>query len=421
MIDIKLLRENPEAIRTGAAAKNVAVDTEAILKMDTDRRRLIGESEKLKAEQNRASEEVAKEKDATARQSKITALKDTKARIASLEGELKAVETDLNSALRLIPNMPRPDVKIGKDDSENYVLRTHGEPPKFAFPPLDYMALGLKHDIIDTERAAKVAGTRFGYLKGEAALLEFALVQYALNTLVAEGFTPVVPPVMLNEHAMSAMGYMDRGRDEIYHLAEDNLYLTGTSEQSLGAMHMDETFREESLPKRYVGFSTCFRREAGAAGKDTRGILRVHQFDKMEMFSFTKPEDSDQEHEFLLAMIERLWQGLGLPYHVLGTCSGDLGDPAARKFDVETWIPSQSIYRETHSTSSCTDYQARRLNIRVRRDNGGTEFVHTLNGTAVAVQRTIIAILENFQEADGAVCIPPALVPYMAGKTHIGR
>lgn len=421
MIDIKFLRENPEGVRKGAAAKNVEVDVDAILKLDADRRRLIGESENLKAEQNRASEEISKEKDAAVRQAKIATVKESKEKMKSLETELQTAEAALEKALRLIPNLPRPDVKTGKDDTQNYVIRTYKEPTKFDFEPNDYMALGEALDIIDTERAAKVSGARFGYLKGDGALLEFALVQYALHTLVAEGFVPVVPPVLIGEKAMSAMGYLDRGKDEIYHLPADNLYLVGTSEQSIGPMHMDETFREQELTKRYVGFSTCFRREAGSYGKDTRGILRVHQFDKLEMFSFTLPEKSDEEHEKLLAVEEKLLQGLGLPHHVLGICSGDLGDPAARKYDLETWIPSQKTYRETHSTSTCTDYQARRLNIRVRRDDGRVEFVHTLNGTAFAIGRTIIAILENFQQADGSVEIPAALAPYMGGKTHIRR
>ena len=419
MIDIKLVRENPNGVRQGAAAKNVDVDIDAILKLDSERRRLIGESEKLKADQNRASDEISKEKDAAARQAKIAVVKESKEKMKALESELQAAEAALDKALRLIPNLPRPDVKIGKDDTFNYVIRSFKEPTKFGFEPKDYMTLGEALDIIDTERAAKVSGARFGYLKGDGAMLEFALVQYALHLLAAEGFTPVVPPVMVGERAMAAMGYLDRGRDEIYRLQEDNLYLVGTSEQSIGPMHMDETFREAELPRRYVGFSTCFRREAGSYGKDTRGILRVHQFDKLEMFSFTVPEKSDDEHLKLLALEEKLLQGLGLPHHVLGICSGDLGDPAARKYDLETWIPSQKTYRETHSTSTCTDYQSRRLNIRVRRDDGRMEFVHTLNGTAFAIGRIIIAIIENFQQADGSIEIPAVLAPYMGGKTHI--
>jgi seryl-tRNA synthetase len=419
MLDIKLIRENPEAVKRGAAAKNVEVDVDAILKLDADRRALIGESEALKAEQNRASEEIAGEKDADVKRQKIEALRDVKERVKGLNDRLASAEAGLNAALRLIPNLPRPDVKVGKDDSENYVIREFLEPTKFDFEPVDYMTLGERLDIIDVERAGKVSGARFGYLKGDGALLEFALVQYAMQTLLPEGFSPVIPPVLVNEKTMGGMGYLDRGRDEIYHLPEDNLFLVGTSEQSIGAMHTDEVLREEELPRRYVGFSTCFRREAGSYGKDVRGILRVHQFDKVEMLSFTRPEDSDAEHELLRDLEERLLQGLRLPYHVLGICSGDLGDPAARKFDLEAWIPSQKTYRETHSTSTCTDYQARRLNMRLRRKDGSLEFLHTLNGTVFAVGRTIIAILENYQQADGTVRIPEVLVPFMHGRTVI--
>jgi seryl-tRNA synthetase len=421
MLDIKFIRENPEDVRKGAKAKNVDVDVDAILRLDAERRALIGEMEQRKAEQNRASEKIAKEKDADARKRKIEASKALKEQVKQLEEKLHGAEGSLEAAMRTIPNLPRPDVIIGKDDSENVVLRTVGEPTAFDFEPKDYMELGEALGIIDTDRAAKVSGARFGYLKGDGALLEFALVQYAISQLLPEGFVPVVPPVLIGERAMSAMGYLDRGRDEIYHLEKDNLFLVGTSEQSIGPMHMDETFQEADLPRRYVGFSTCFRREAGSYGKDTRGILRVHQFDKLEMFSFVLPEHSDGEHARLLALEEKLLQGLGLPYHVLNIVSGDLGDPAARKWDIECWIPSQKTYRETHSTSTCTDWQARRLNIRVRRKSGDHEFLHMLNGTAFAVGRTIIAIMENFQQKDGTIRVPAVLVPYMAGRTVIAK
>ena len=420
MLDIKFIRENPEAVRRGAAAKNIEIDVDALLKLDAERRALIGEGEALKASQNRASEELAKEKDADVKKQKIEDLRTVKEKIKGLAEKLAVVEADFDRLMRLIPNLLRPDVKIGRDDSENYVIRSIGEPPQFAFAAQDYMAIGERLGIIDTERAAKASGARFGYLLGDAALLEFAVIQYTMATLLGEGFVPVVPPVLLGRKAMAGMGYLDRGGDEVYHLPDDDLYLIGTSEQSLGAMHMDEVLREEDLPRRYVGFSTCFRREAGSYGKDVRGILRVHQFDKLEMFSYVVPEASDEEHDFLLAMEERLLGGLQLPYHVLGIVSGDLGDPAARKYDLETWIPSQNTYRETHSTSTCTDWQARRMNIRVRRRDGTMEFAHTLNGTAFAVGRILIAILENYQQADGTVRVPDVLVPYMHGRTVIG-
>jgi seryl-tRNA synthetase len=419
MIDIRLIRENPAAVKAGCKAKNADVDIDAVVRLDVERRELIQQSETLKAQQNRESEAVAKAAPAE-RAIKIEALKKIKETVKELEAKLETISASLDILLRLIPNLPRPDVKIGKDDSENYVISTFKEPTKFDFEPKDYMTLGEKLGIIDVERASKVSGARFGYLKGEGALLEFALIQYAMKTLLPEKFCPVVPPVMINERAMGGMGYLDRGRDEIYHLAEDDLYLVGTSEQVIGSMYMDEILNETDLPLRYVGFSTCFRREAGSYGKDVRGILRVHQFDKLEMFTFSKPEDSDKEHEFIRSMEERLLQGLELPHHVLGICSGDLGDPAARKWDLETWIPSQKTYRETHSSSTCTDYQARRLNIRLRRKDGTVELLHTLNGTAFAIGRTLIAIIENYQQADGSIRVPEVLKPYMNGITVIG-
>ncbi|MFA6603539.1 MAG: serine--tRNA ligase [Patescibacteria group bacterium] len=420
MLDIKFIRENPEAVRTGAKAKNIDVDVDAILKLDAERRTLIGESETIKAQQNRESEALAKEKDVEVKKAKAVGLKKLKDQFKEIEARLETAAAELDKLLRLIPNLPRPDVVIAKDDSENYSIRTVGQTTSFGFKPRDYMTLGEELDLIDTERAAKVAAARFGFLKNEAVLLEFALIQYAWNILLAEKFVPLVTPVMINEKSLGAMGYLERGRDEIYHLEKDDLFLIGTSEHVIGPMHADEIFMETELPKRYAAFSTCFRREAGSYGKDVRGILRVHQFDKIEMFSFTLPEHSDAEHEFLLSIEERLMKGLGLPYRVLGIVSGDLGDPAARKFDIETWIPSQNTYRETHSTSTCTDWQARRLNIRVKRKSGELQFAHTLNGTAFAIGRMLIAIMENFQQEDGSIAIPPALVPYMGGRTVIG-
>lgn len=421
MIDIKFIRENPEKVKEGAKNKNVDIDVDAILELDEKRRALIGESQALKEQQNRESEMIAREKDDSVRSAKIEELRGLKERCKGLEADLGKTAADLEEKLRMIPNLPKPDVKVGKDDPENYTIREEGGKTEFGFEPKDYITLGEELDIIDTERAAKVSGARFGYLKGGAALLEFALVNYAFTTLTAEGFVPVVPPVLVNERSMAAMGYLDRGGEEIYKTESDDMYLVGTSEQSVGPMHMDEIFREDELPRRYVAFSTCFRREAGSYGKDVRGILRVHQFDKCEMFSFTLPEESDREHEYLLELEERLMKALGLPYRVVGIVSGDLGDPAARKYDIEAWIPSQGEYRETHSTSTCTDWQARRLNIRIKRKSGEMQFAHMLNGTAFAIQRMIIAIIENFQQEDGTVAVPPVLVPYMGGKTSIGK
>jgi seryl-tRNA synthetase len=284
-----------------------------------------------------------------------------------------------------------------------------------------YLELTEEQGMIDIQRAAKVSGSRFGYLVGGIAELEFALIQYAQSVILDQGFTMIVPPVMVKEESMEAMGYLNGGgEDETYHFAKDKLYLVGTSEQSVGPMHRDEVFREEDLPKRYLSFSTCFRREAGSYGKDTKGIIRVHQFDKLEMFSFTLPEHSEQEHENFLRIEEQLMQGLELPYRVVKLCTGDISWPSARTYDIETWMPGQGVYRETHSSSTTTDYQSAMLNIRVQRGNGKRELVHMLNGTAFAIGRIIIAIIENYQQPDGTIRIPDVLQPWMRGRTTIG-
>ncbi len=421
MLDLNFVREHPELVKKGSAAKGVNVDVDALLEADEKRRKLIGQIEAMRAEQNQAGEKIAKETDKAAKTEALEAMKALKEKMKAIDADLKAAEEATNAVLKEIPNLPLPDVRVGKDDASNAVLRTVGKPTKFSFETKDYMALGEALDMIDTERAAKVSGARFGYLKGDGAMMEFALVQYVLSTLAKKGFRPVVPPVMIKPEVMEKMGYMDKHGDEIYQLKHDDLVLVGTSEQSVGAMHMDETL-DVSAPIRYVAFSTCFRREAGSYGKDTKGILRVHQFDKLEMFSFTKPSESQDEHAFLLACEEELLGGLGLPYQVLDICSGDLGTPAAKKWDLETWIPSQQTYRETHSTSNCTDFQARRLNIGWKNpETQKREYVHTLNGTAFAIGRILIAILENCQEADGTVRIPEVLRPWMGGKSHIGK
>lgn len=409
-MDIKFIRQNPDLVKEGIRKKQVKFDLGRLLEMDDRRRKLIGKFEELKAEQNRKNEEVAQAKQ-DQKKSLIAQLQVLKDEVKKIEPELKNTEAAFDALMRLVPNLPAPDVKEGKDERENEVISKVGEPTKFDFKPRDYMELGEALELIDTERAAKVSGTRFGYLKNEAVFLEFALIHFVYETLRKEGFKPLIPPVMIKERAMRAMGYMDRGADEIYKTTDD-FYLVGTSEQSIGPMHMDEVLNEANLPLRYAAFSTCFRREAGSYGKDTKGILRVHQFDKVEMFSFTKPEDSDREHDFLLSLEERMMQSLKLPYQVVKMCTGDLGDPAARKYDLEVWFPTQNKYRELTSASNCTDFQARRLNVKYRKAGGKLEFVHTLNGTVFAMGRTIIAILENYQQKDGSVKVPKVLVPY---------
>jgi len=306
---------------------------------------------------------------------------------------------------------------VGKDERDNVVLKEVGEKTKFDFKPKNYLEIAEKLDLIDVKRAVKIAGTRFGFIKKEAVLLEFALINLAYDTLIKEKFTPIIPPVMLNSAMARGTGYLEAtGENEAYFFPNDKLYLIGTSEQSLVAMHSEEILEEKDLPKRYVGFSTCFRREAGAYGKDTKGILRVHQFDKVEMFSFCKPEDSKKEHQFLLEMEEKLMKLLKIPYQVVQICTGDLGFPAVAKYDIEAWLPSENRYRETHSTSNCTDYQARRLNIRYKNKNGKLEFVHTINGTAFAPGRILIMIIENYQQKDGSIQVPEVLQKYLNFK-----
>jgi seryl-tRNA synthetase len=312
-----------------------------------------------------------------------------------------------------------PDVKVAKSDADNEVLREVGERPTFSFKPKDHLELGEALGILDVERGAKTSGARFAYLKGDGVLLQFALMHYALSVASRHGFVPTIVPHLISAKAMRAMGFLEHGgHDEIYFLPKDNLYLIGTSEQSLGPMHMDEILPFEKLPLRYIGISPCYRREAGSYGKDTKGIIRMHQFDKVEMFSFCPAARSPEEHAMILGIEEELMQGLKLPYHVLNIVSGDLGLPAAKKWDIEAWIPSQERYRETHSTSNCTDFQARRLNTRTKTEEGN-ELVHTVNGTAFAIGRTIVAILENYQQEDGSVLIPEVLRPYMGGKDRL--
>lgn len=409
MVDINLIRENPEKVKNGVAAKQMNPKiVDRILKLDEKRRGSLREVEELRAERNQVSR-LANNKERG---------REIKEKLKKLELKLKKTEEKYQKVLLEIPGLPADDVKTGKDESENEVIRKWGEPARFDFKPRDHLEIGERLDIIDVKRASKVSGTRFGYLKGDAVLLEFALFQFALEILIKEGFVPVIPPVLIKKESMAGMGYLEHGGEaEMYVLDKDDLVLVGTSEQSIGPMHGGETFESQDLPRRYVGFSTCFRREAGSYGKDTQGILRVHQFDKVEMFSFTLPEKSNEEHEYLLGLEEKLMRILGIPYQVVKMCSGDLGAPAARKYDLEAWFPGQDRYREVTSTSTTTDFQARRLNIKYRKDDGGTDFVHMLNGTAFST-RPIIAILENYQQKDGSVLVPKALQKWV-GKEKI--
>lgn len=418
MINIKLLRENPKKFEIACQNKQVKVDFGKFLKLDEKRRNFLQKTEKLRAKQNKISQEIAK-LEKKERNKKIKEMRVLAKKSKNLEEKLDKTSKEWNKLLLEIPNPPLPDVKVGKSEKDNEILEYRGEKPKFDFTPKNHIDLGQNLNLIDTERAAKISGSRFGYLKNQAVLLEFAIIQFTCETLIKEGFIPVLPPVMIKEKPMEAMGYLIRGREEIYYLPKDELYLVGTSEQSIGPMHSDEIFKETGLPRRYLGFSTCFRREAGAYGKDTKGILRVHQFDKIEMFSFCSPEKSQEEHNFFLFMEKKLVEAMKLHCRVIKMCTGDLGDSAASKYDIETWMPGQNEYKETHSTSNCTDFQARRLNIRYKDKNNKLQFVHTVNGTAFALGRIIIAILENYQTKNGNVIIPEVLRKYLNGLEEI--
>jgi seryl-tRNA synthetase len=337
-------------------------------------------------------------------------MRELSAEIKREEEELSGIEERIEALLPTLPNLPDPSAPDGTTEEDAELVREVGEPPQFEFEPRDHLDLGLALDVIDMESAARASGSRFAYLKRELALLEFALVQFALQKLVSKGFVPVVPPVLVREEALFWTGFLPTDRAQIYEIAGDDLFLVGTSEVTLAALHADEILNEPDLPLRYAGFSTCFRREAGAAGKDTRGIFRVHQFDKVEMFEFVHPDSSGREHDFLLSIEEEILEELGLPYRVVNIAAGDLGASAAKKYDCEAWMPGQGRYREVTSCSNTTDYQARRLRTRFRPAEGGSpQPVHTLNGTAVAVGRMLIAIMENLQRADGSVAVPEPL------------
>ncbi|MBI4435319.1 serine--tRNA ligase [Candidatus Uhrbacteria bacterium] len=418
MIDIKRLLEEPERVAQNNKNRGKSIDPQVAIALHEKRVAVTHEVQALRTRGNEIAARIPGVTSQDERKSLVDEGKGIKEQVKEKEAELSRVEGELATELKRYPNILRDDVPVGKDETGNELLRTFGEPTKFDFEPKDHLDLGTDLDLIDMDRAAKVSGARFAYLKGDAVLLEFALIQYALQETLKLGFVPVVPPHMISTAAMGAMGYLEHGgEEEIYHLKNDDLVLIGTSEQSIGPMLMDEIIDGDKLPLRYVGFSPCYRREAGSYGRDTRGVIRVHQFDKVEMFSFTSADRSDEEHELLLSIQERLMQGLKLPHHVLKLCSGDTGNPSARTYDIETWIPSQKTYRETSSTSNTTDFQTRRLNTRVKLE-GKNELAHALNGTAFAIGRVLVAILENDQQADGSVVIPEVLRAWV-GKDRI--
>ncbi|MEK7180954.1 MAG: serine--tRNA ligase [Patescibacteria group bacterium] len=450
MLDPKLIRENPDNVRRGVKAKNLNPKlVDDFLALDEEWRKLTKESEDLRAEQKRLGEAKARQKFSNKDSEKsiqgepesrteshredlrleysegisgawakdVEKAKKLKDEIKNLEENLAKTTQNRDELILEFPNLPFDDVPVGKDETGNKVLREVGKKPDFNFEPKDYLTLAKELDLIDVEKAGEISGSRFGYIKNEAVLLEFALIDLAMKTLIKEGFSPILPPVLVKPEIIKGMGKHNFVKDkDAYHIPEDDLYLVGSSEHSIGPYHTNEVLNEKDLPKRYVGFSTCFRREAGSYGKDTKGILRVHQFDKVEMITFARPEDSEHQHQFMLSIQEKLMRSLELPYRVMEICTGDMTFADARQFDIETWIPSENKYRETQSCSNTTDYQSRGVNTKYLAKDGRKEFVHMLNGTVFAIGRTLIAIIENHQTKDGKIKIPKVLRDYVGKK-----
>ena len=409
MIDLKGARQEPERYRTALARRGAAADFDALLSADARWRELTERAEALRAQQRRSSSGGPPGEEERA---ELRGLANELAEAQKMQADAERERQDL---LARIPNLPDPTAADGMTEEDAQVVRTWGEQPSFAFEPRDATDLGSPRGWIDMQRAARLSGSRFAYRIGDVALAELALYRFALDRLASQGFLPVLPPVLVGERAMYGTGFLPTEESNLYHLERDDLYLTGTSEVALAGLHMDERLEETDLPALYAGYSTNFRREAGAAGKDTRGMFRVHQFDKVEMYVYCVPWESTEFHERLLAIEEEITQALGLPYRVMNIAVGDLGASAAKKYDIEAWFPAQQRYREVTSCSNTTDYQARRLNIRYRRDDK-LEFVHTLNGTG-ATARALLAIMENFQDEGGTVAVPEVLWRYGAPAT----
>jgi seryl-tRNA synthetase len=414
LLDLKLIRSDPERVKAALARRGAAEQVDELLALDARRRELLPAVEDAQAERKALSKQIGEKKQAGEDAAELMAtVQGLKEKIESGKEELERVEADLDRVAVSLPNLPDPDAPEGMSEEDAVILREVGERPQFEFEPRDHLEIGTELGLIDIEAAARLSGSRFAYLKGDLVLLELALVRFAIELIRGEGHEPVVPPVLVREEALEGTGFLPGDRDQIYEIPKDELFLTGTSEVALAGLHADQILDAADLPLRYSGFSTCFRREAGAAGRDTRGIFRVHQFDKVEMFSFVEPSQSAAEHERLLAIEERILSELEIPYRVVNVAAGDLGAPAAKKYDCEAWIPSQERYRELTSCSNTTDYQARRLKCRYRpADSEAPQAVHTLNGTAVAVGRTMIALIENRQDRDGGFTLPTILHRY---------
>ena len=425
MLDIKFIRQNIEIVKKAIQNKNIDLDLDKLLAADERKRHVMTELEQLRSEQNKKSKGPQSPEN-------IEESRGLKEKIKLLEKELEIVDKEFNDLALKVPNIPSEDTPVGKDESENKVLRQVGKITQFNFKPKEHWELGQELDVIDMERAAKVSGARFAYRKGAIPLLELAVINYTFSVLTNEDtlkkigkkakldisskpFRPIFPPVMIKPEVFQKMDRLEP-KEERYHIPSDDIYLIGSAEHTIGSMHMDETLKEEEMPVRYIGFSTAFRREAGSYGKDVKGLIRMHQFDKLEIESFTLPENSQKEQDFIVAIIEHMVQDLGLPYQVLIMCTGDMGKQDARHIDIEIWMPGQNKYRETHTSDLMTDFQARRLNTKVKRVSGESQYVHMNDATAFALSRIVVAIMENYKTEKGTIKIPKVLQKYTGFK-----
>jgi len=414
LIDIELFRKNPEIFREEIKKRNMKINIDEDLKLDAKRRKLIAEVDELRALKNYNSKRIPK-LEGDEKVFAISEMKKINDRLEKIEKKLQSINEEFMTRLLNYPNISHSSTPIGKDENDNVPIFFYGDKPIFDFEVKNHIELGKSLDILDDDKAAKVSGARFIYLKNEAVFLEFALVNYVLKTLYSKGFIPMIPPVLVKERAMYGTGFLPAEKNQYYKIESDELYLVGTAEVPLCSYHADDVIDTAALPLKYCGFSTCFRREAGSYGKDMGGMFRVHQFDKIEMFIFSNPKDSWDDYEFLRDTLEGIFKGLKIHYRILNMCTGDIGSPNAKKYDLEAWLPGQGTYRELASCSNDTDYQARRLSIKCKDDKNNKSFVHTMNSTACAIGRTLIAIYENYQDSKGNIKIPEVLIPYMNG------
>ncbi len=415
MLDYRFIKENLDAVKANIAARNMTADADAVVALFDERTRLVTSLQELQTRRNDNARAMKGKLPDDERAKLIAEGKSIKEEISRMEADVTRLEAELDEAGRRIPNMAHPEAPLGKEDKDNTEVARFGEPKKFSFTPKDHVQLGEDLDILDFEAGTKVSGVKYYYLKNEAVFLEQALIMYALNKLREKGFTPFITPDVAKEEILQGIGFNPRGNESnVYTLEGEASCLVATAEITLGGYHKDEILARKKLPLRYCGISHCFRREAGAAGQFSKGLYRVHQFTKLEMFVYCLPEDSDRIHEELRKIEEEIFTGLGIPFRVVDTCTGDLGAPAYRKWDLEAWMPGRNggEWGEVTSTSNCTDYQARRLNVRFKDEDGKNRYVHMLNGTAVAISRAMVAVLENYQNEDGTITVPEALVPF---------